>query len=778
MGTNFYAGNCSVCNESVPARAGTAEPPSGGSRRWTVKCNKCAGIVADAKPRIGAKSAGPNVAFAPISFLGGDVFQTYRVATTGCQYDPATKSQVISGLKASGIIKALREASFVVEMTPELAGSLQAMVAAAQEEVIDAGSRAGRVDQALRERGLALFPFQKVGVTWLASRQAGLLADDMGLGKTIQALTAMPENAPILVIGPAVAKYVWATEAKKWRPDLKVTMLEGRKSFKWPAPGEMVVTNYDIIDSPTTAPAPGTVVIADEAQCLKNSKTQRTSRFRDIGAAARNNGGKTWILTATPLMNRPGELWSVLQAAGIAREAFGSWENFVRLFDGVQDRWGAMVWGTPDPSVPELLRKVSLRREKKDVLPDLPEKRYREIIVDLDEKTRKACMKAASVLETYTRFNAINGDPTPEQVRSNTLKTSREDMVNRMGEDVVHSVEEADRILKQMVSLNFEDMSRARAALATAKIPALIKLVEEYEEQEEPVVVFSAHRAPIDAFASREGWRVITGDTPAEERVEIQQAFQDGKLKGVAGTIDSAGTALTLTRASNAIFVDLEWTPALNTQAEDRILRIGQTRGVLITILVANFPLDQRVTALLQTKKRIIQKSIEASAVLDNSQVEINLPEGLDVGLFDMLSKEAAEEQAREEAARKAAEERAKEFAGKRAQSQAEAEEERKRARRKAREDRWTSEAKETQESISLPRTKREQWVANSLQLLAEQDPDRAQFKNDVGFSASDGGIGHRFAFLSNVVGLTDQQWALALGLCRKYHRQVGAPPA
>ena len=102
---------------------------------------------------------------------------------------------------------------------------------------------------------------------------------------------------------------------------------------------------------------------------------RRTRAFRAIADAVRAlETGRVWLLTATPILNRPPELYSVLRAAGLERQAFGTWEQFVRLFGGETDSWGAMTWGSPDASVPERLARVSLRRDRAAVLPQLPTK--------------------------------------------------------------------------------------------------------------------------------------------------------------------------------------------------------------------------------------------------------------------------------------------------------------------------------------------------------------------------------------------------------------------
>lgn len=776
--SNFYAGPCSVCGTSVPANGGVAEPPPPGGRSWVVKCKKCAGVIEDAKPRISAIQEGATVVFKPTDFLGGDLFAKYRQATHGARYDGVRRVQVAPVEKAISMTKALHDAGFIVDLSPGLASAFQAKAAEIRERVVQANTRASKVDQELQKRGLVLFPFQRKGVQWLASKSGALLADDMGLGKTIQALIAIPEGQPVLVVGPAVAKNVWEQEAAKWRPDLKVVVLSGRNSFRWPQPGEMVIINYDILSADPGVPVTGTVIVADEAHVLKSIKATRTKRFRALSEAVRKDNGKVWLMTATPLMNRPPELWSVLQAAGIAYEAFGSWSNFLRLFNAVEGEWGGFEWGNPDPEVPTLLQKVSLRRTKLEVLPELPAKSYRDLTItlELDAKTKKACAKAASLLETYTRFSRINDEDRPTDVAAAELLAEKQAYQAMYG-DYAAYIDDAEKLLQRVSGLDFQEIAKARAALATAKIPALMALVEDFEEQNEPLVVFSAHRAPIDVFVGREGWEVITGDTSPAERVRIQNDFQEGKLKGIAGTIKAAGVALTLTRASNAIFVDLEWTPALNSQAEDRILRIGQTRGVLITTLIADFPLDKRVTELLAIKRTIIKGSVEASSTIDPT---ILMPEIAGDDL-DAITKAAEEERAKEEAAQKEAEERRKEFAGKAQEiaekAEKERDEERKRQRKQLRLGRWTREAQADAAPRRPAQTAREHWIVEGLQTLAQLDPDRAAVKNDVGFSASDGGVGHKLAYLAPLLGLTDQQWGLAYALCRKYHRQIGNPP-
>ena len=589
---NQYPGTCAGCGCRVAAGAGEWSR-SGGLRhaRCGAVTASVAASVAAVAPRdtVDLRLGEGGVALVtPRGWLGPARFAAYKAACDAsgapARKDAAERWAQIATLQAvGGVVVALEAAGFSPAIAPTLAAALQARASQAAVAVSEADERAAAVDASLRARGLALFAFQRTGVRWLAGRERALLADGMGLGKTIQALTAVPEGAPVVVVCPAAIKGVWRSEAAKWRPDMRATCLSGRKSWRWPQPGEIVVLNPAILpEAASVGPAPeGACVVIDEAHEYKDGKTRRAKKVRAITAAARAAHGRAWALTGTPLLNRPQELWHVLATVGLEADAFAGWGNFVKLFRGTKGEWGGYSWGTPAPEIVDCLRRVSLARRKADVLADLPEKTYRDLPVgDLDAATRTICDDVLALLAS----------------RGIDLAAAERD------------------VLAAANGAAFAEISRARAALATAKIPHLLGLVEEYEGAEEPVVVFSAHRAPVEALGAREGWAAITGDTSPDERTRIVERFQAGQLKGLVATIQAAGVGLTLTRASQIIFVDLLWTPALNAQAEDRCHRIGQTRGVIVTRLVAEHPLDERVNELLAGKQALISATTDAAA--------------------------------------------------------------------------------------------------------------------------------------------------------------------
>jgi SWI/SNF-related matrix-associated actin-dependent regulator 1 of chromatin subfamily A len=450
------------------------------------------------------------------------------------------------------------------------------------------------LDRAKRVRtdGQPLYPFQPDGVEFLALHDRALLADDMGLGKTVQALVALPKDAPVIVVCPAAVKYNWQHEINLWRPDYRATIVSGKKGFRLPDNGEIVIVNYDILPawlSPTEvvgktsrgkdikrAPLTAdqrdkierTYLIADEAHLVKNYKTQRAKKITELSRVTK----ATWFLTGTPLMNRPFDLFGVLTSGGM--DPFGGFYGFLRAFNGSKGRWGGYEFGSPTSEAPEKLRRVMLRRLKSEVLTDLPPKNYQEIVV-----------------------NGLSGSLVKEMDAA---------MLEWMGDNDVDEVDSVD------VLPPFEVFSKLRAKLAESRIPAMVEIVEGYEESEVPVVVFSAHRSPIDYLANRDGWAAITGDTSSQDRQKIVVDFQAGRLKGVGLTIQAGGVGLTLTRAANALFVDLDWTPALNVQAEDRICRIGQrSSSITIQRLVSDHPLDKHVQKLLAQKIELIYKALD-----------------------------------------------------------------------------------------------------------------------------------------------------------------------
>lgn len=439
-----------------------------------------------------------------------------------------------------------------------------------------------------------LYPFQVEGVNFLSHKDKALLGDEMGLGKSVQSLMGIPTtHGAAMVVCRAGLKYNWRDEVHKWRPDLKPVVLNGGGSFRWPNDGEVVIVNPEIIPDEFNTPkknkgermeaywdrlkvyrnglkerhqkAANVNLIVDEAHDYKNREAKRSRKVKEFVKLARKLTG----LTGSPLSNRPEDLFGVLDVLGLAKEVFGTWERFQMLFNAYPGQYGGLVWGKPQPIVPELLRRVMLRRLRAEVLPDLPPKTYTNLLVGgVDPALQR---KLDELWEEWGTALEIDGQLPP-----------------------------------------FEKFSEVREKLARSRVPAMLEYVENAEEQGVPLVVFSAHLAPMDALLGRPGWAVITGDTKPEKRQEIVRAFQNGDLKGVGLTIKAGGVGINLTHAWKGLFVDLDWTPVANWQAEDRLARIGQKANkVEIVRMVSDHPLDLHVQNLLVDKIDTIIKSID-----------------------------------------------------------------------------------------------------------------------------------------------------------------------
>jgi SNF2 family DNA or RNA helicase len=241
---------------------------------------------------------------------------------------------------------------------------------------------------------------------------------------------------------------------------------------------------------------------------------------------------------------------------------------FVEDPNGTAGKHG-FAWTLAAPEARACLDRVMLRRKRADVLPDLPTKRYATLACDLDAASLAACDAALS-------GGFLREGESAEELHARLSKPAE-----------------------------FTTVSSLLEKLSTAKIPSLLEHVQAFEESEEPLVVFSPHRRPVEALAGREGWLSILGDDTPEARAKKVDAFQGGRYRGIAGTT-AMGTSVTLTRASHVLFCGRPWNPEKGRQMEDRVCRIGQDRGVMVYDLVSEHPLDARLSEVLRGKNALI----------------------------------------------------------------------------------------------------------------------------------------------------------------------------
>ncbi len=646
-------------------------------------------------PRIGLElHADGRVIVAPLDYLGREIFGAYRLACGqhGARYDAAMKASIVLPDLVPGLVAALKLAGTAPVVSQGLAERLRGRATETREEMTQAQARLSELTAHLAERGLTLYPFQVSGVAWLETKTTALLADEMGLGKTVQAAMSLRRDAcRAIVTCPASLKGNWVRELARWRPELMPVVLAGRGSFVWPQVGQVVILNPDIMPIVEEEGEDGAVVklkpyedcppdldlVADECHAYKSSKAKRTKSFKALARAVRKAGGRTWGLTGTPILNRPEELHALLSAFDLLKSTFGDYPAFCAAFSAKKKHFGGNEWGEAGPSVGPILKRVMLRRRREEVLPDLPTKTRDTLPVDVDRKTRDLCAATRAAIEAA-------GISLEEVVETGKMGAA------------------------------FEAISKTRAALAAAKVPAMLELIEEHEEEGQAVVVFSAHKAPIQALAGRAGWATFTGETSAEERTRIVADFQAGKYKGLATTIGAGGVGHTMTYAHHMLFVDQDWTPAMNNQAEDRCCRIGQDRGVIIRILTVPDTIDEDVAAILMRKQRLIDGSIEKA-----TSKASEIPQAVAPEMMDAAAKNAAD---------------------------------------------FTRPDRTRRRPVGAL----EDWAAAGLRTLAER---RAFKERDREFGASVA------AQLGRQGELTEKQWQAAVRMCRGYQEVVGGVP-
>ena len=437
-----------------------------------------------------------------------------------------------------------------------------------------------------------LFPHQIEGVAFLLGRRRAILADDMGLGKTRQAIVSLRHRTPAgprLVVCPASVKQNWAREIGVVAPDTSVLVIEGSAPASLTA--EWVVINYDVLGRHIDGllRIPWTALVFDEAHYLKNHTSARSKLARQLTAAAAAAAPAlaVQLLTGTPLTSRPRDLFVLLQLA--AHPLGRSFLAFAKRYCAAEK--GEYGWKTGGASNIEELtvqpHGVMLRRSKDDVLA-LPPKLRTWLPVDVPAGTGSRAIKKV--------FELLAGkDSRPARSRDVELR--------RRGKLLAFLVE-------------------ARQALAFAKARATLDFVRGTIDQGEKVIVFSCFDDPIQKLATELGSAavVVTGKTPGTMRQPLVDRFQnEPDVRVFIANIIAGGIGLNLTAATQVVFNDLDWVPTNHWQAEDRAYRIGQTRTVNVTYVVARDTIDDFVQAVLETKAALVKAIVEGEALAPGS---------------------------------------------------------------------------------------------------------------------------------------------------------------
>ena len=438
-------------------------------------------------------------------------------------------------------------------------------------------------------KGKSLYPFQYVGVRFaeLAGGKC-LIGDDMGIGKTIQAVayaTLHEEQWPVLVVCPANVKYHWAKEIRAWLPTSTLQVVKnGKHEFD---DSDFTVINYDLMRKKVDdlMNMGYGIVILDESHYLKNKKAKRTLACIEVAESATS----ILALSGTAITNRPIELLTTLELVSPAEYKDNYFHYAKRYCNGHKNMYG--FWDDKGASntaeLHEKLRDTMIRRKKKEVMAELPDK-IRQFIPVVPKDKEMADYKAThrQWIHEYHAYKEMGGMP-------------------------------AGFVLNMLTDL------RHRAG--QLKVTSAANWIHEYKEQNEskPIVVFFHHRdvgegllelMSDDKRFNHKKWRMIRGGVSSEKRDEYITAFQDGRLDGLLCSTTAANMGITLTAADTVVFIEREWVPAHEEQAEDRVNRIGQDADTVWAIYLSVVgTIDEKFDRIVEGKREV------TSAILDGN---------------------------------------------------------------------------------------------------------------------------------------------------------------
>jgi superfamily II DNA or RNA helicase len=459
-----------------------------------------------------------------------------------------------------------------------------------------------------------LRPYQQTGLRWLwwlrALGLGGCLADDMGLGKTVQTIGllvlcraagprrqggngAQPRTPPppSLVVAPASLLGNWKAELGRFAPALRVLLahtsetalrelevLDGEALARF----DVVVTSYGSLQRlPVLSQTTWDVVIADEAQAIKNAGTKQARAMRALRARCRI------ALTGTPVENRLGDLWSIFAFSNPG--LLGTEKEFSTFVKGLE--------GRPHDTYAPLRALVSpyiLRRLKtqKQIIADLPDKTEVKAYCGLSRKQTALYQQAVQTLAR--ELSASEGTARRGVVLASLTR------------------------LKQICNHPSHWLRDGRwDEESSGKLSRLGELVDEIAARQDKVLIFTQFKEatlPLAAFLAQRFGRpglVLSGDSAVGRRQKLVEQFQaeDGPPFFVL-SLRAGGTGLNLTAASHVVHYDRWWNPAVEDQATDRAYRIGQKRNVLVHKLICRGTLEDRIDALIESKRALSRQIV------------------------------------------------------------------------------------------------------------------------------------------------------------------------
>lgn len=444
--------------------------------------------------------------------------------------------------------------------------------------------------------------YQKIGYSWLKTLEqykfGGILADDMGLGKTLQLLTvilsyiekAEKDRKTSIVVSPSSLALNWMAEAKKFVPNLKVKVISGtanerKEIIKNIQNYDLVITSYDLlkrdIENYKKINYNFRYIIADEAQYLKNSNTQNAKAIKELKADTR------YALTGTPIENSLAELWSIFDY--IMPGYLFQYKKFKNSYETPivkDDDQSAMS------KLKMLIEPFVLRRTKKEVLTELPEKTITVLNNTMDEEQEKI----------YMSYLVKAKQDVADQIKVNGFEKSQIMILaalTRLRQICCHP------------SLFISDYKGE-----SSKLTQCMEIVEDAVNAGHKILLFSGYTSMFEIIqkelSKRDiGYFKLTGSTKVNERITLVDEFNSNPdIKVFLISLKAGGTGLNLTGADMVIHYDPWWNASAENQATDRAYRIGQKNNVQVYKLITSNSIEEKIYELQQKKTELIDNML------------------------------------------------------------------------------------------------------------------------------------------------------------------------
>ena len=445
--------------------------------------------------------------------------------------------------------------------------------------------------------GKEMMPFQKIGLEFLESAGGNaMIADQMGTGKTCQSLALLalhPDWRPAVVVCPASLKLNWEREIEMWlETGDTIEIIKNGKPYPLTGDVGIIIINYDILKKwlPELKRIKPQILILDESHSVKNPKVARSIAAKELASTVPHK----ILLTGTPVLGRPGELRNQLEIIDPATYHKGNWFSWHLRFTGAHK---VVIGREPDPTNPgkwrdktawdfsgasnldklaESLKGIMIRRTKADVLPELPAKRRQTLLVSIDNRRE--------------------------------YDHAEKDFLSWIKEQKGHAAAERASSVEQLSMVE-----ALRQIAIQSKMKQAIEWICDFLETGEKLVVFATHRATIDTLMTEfsKGAVRLDGGMCAEEKQLSVDRFQgDDETRLFIGNVKAAGVGIPLFAASNVLFLELDWTPTMHEQCEDRLHRIGQKKAVNCYYMIASGTIDEKIMNMLEAKGGITSASI------------------------------------------------------------------------------------------------------------------------------------------------------------------------